>query len=279
MTIHLVTDSTSDLLPAQAETLRVHVVPLTVRFGDEQFRDGVDLSAEAFYRRLQSDSVSPTTSQPSPQQFTDVFAGCLSSPGDQVVSVHISQKLSGTLQSATLAARELGNERVRTVDGETVSVGLQILLAGARRDIDGGADLDTVVSNLEDRRRRMSVQVLLDTLTYLQRGGRIGRAQAFVGGMLKFKPVLTLRDGEVHPETRVRSRSQGIEELLTRVRSQLPLESIGAMHADAPALLDVIRERVAGDCPELTLATGQLGPVVGTYTGPGAIGVACLRAG
>ena len=276
--LHIVTDSTSDLLPAEAATLGVRVVPLTVRFGDEQFRDGVDLDADAFYARLAKGGTTPTTSQPSPEDFAAVYRDLLREPGDRVLGIHISQKLSGTLQSATLAAHDLEG-RVSTVDSGSVSMGIQFLVRAALRDVAAGADVDTVVRNTQARRSRVVVYVLLDTLTYLHRGGRIGAAQAFLGGVLNVKPLLRVADGEVHPQARVRNRRQGIDRMLALLAEAGPLEAVGTMHSGAPELLDEIRPRLTAAYPELDLGTGEIGPVVGTYAGPRGIGAACLRAG
>jgi DegV family protein with EDD domain len=275
--LHIVTDSTSDLLPGDAALLGVTVVPLTVRFGEEQFRDGVDLGADGFYARLTRGGTTPTTSQPSPDAFASVYRELLQDPDDQVLSIHISQKLSGTLQSATLAARE-HEGRVHVVDSGSVSMGIQFLVRGALRDCAAGADVATVVRNSEARRERVTVYVLLDTLTYLHRGGRIGGAQAFLGGVLSVKPLLRVA-GEVHPQARVRNRRQGIDRMLALLAEAGPLEAVGAMHSGAPELLDEVRARLVAAYPELHLASGEIGPVVGTYAGPRAVGVACLRAG
>ena len=274
--IHLVTDSTSDLLASEAAELGVTVVPLTVRFGEEELKDGVDIQADDFYRRLVAGERSKT-SQPSPELFSAVYREKLANPDDVVISVHISSKLSGTMQSALVAASELPEGRVRVVDSETVSGGIQLLVRAARADIDSGCDADTVVANLESRRARTGVFVLLDTLTYLHRGGRIGRASAFLGGILNVKPILHVKDGEVGPETRVRSRQQGVSTLLALVEKQGPLEAVAAFHAAAADLLTQFRDRVAALLPELPVHTGQLGPVVGTYSGPGGLGVAFIR--
>ncbi|TMD00965.1 MAG: DegV family protein [Chloroflexi bacterium] len=276
--LHIVTDSTSDILPSEAAALGVRVVPLTVRFGEEQFRDGVDLDADAFYARLARGGISPTTSQPSPEDFAAVYRELLREPGDRVLSIHISQKLSGTLQSATLAAQELEG-RVSAVDSGSVSMGIQFLVRAALRDLAAGADVDTVVRNTEARRSRLVVYVLLDTLTYLHRGGRIGAAQAFLGGVLNVKPLLRIAGGVVHPQARVRNRRQGIDRMLALLAEAGPLEAVGTMHSGAPRLLEEVRPRLTAAYPELELGTGQIGPVVGTYAGPGAIGAACLRAG
>lgn len=275
--IHLVTDSTSDLTVDQAAALGVAVVPLTVRFGEECLLDGVDLDADAFYARLPTSTVHPTTSQPSPEQFADVYRGLLRDPADQVISLHLSPKWSGTMQSATLAAQDCDG-RVHVVDSGTISAGIQFLLRAAARDIAGGADVDTVVRNIEERRTRVVIYILMDTLTYLQRGGRIGRAQAFLGGVLNLKPILRIVDGEVHPHARVRSRQQGLAKMLEVLAGEGPLEALATMHSGAPELLEAVDGRLTRAYPELDVTTGQLGPVVGVYAGPGSIGIAALRA-
>jgi DegV family protein with EDD domain len=276
--LHLVTDSTSDLLADEARALGASVVPLTVRFGDEQFRDGIDLDAPSFYRRLTSSPVMPTTSQPSPEEFAEVYRTLLAAPGDEVVSVHISSKLSGTMQSALLAARDVDAQRVHVVDSESVSAGIQLLLRLAAEQRDEGADAASIVRNLEAARSRLMVLVLLDTLTYVHKGGRIGRAQAFLGGVLNLKPLLQVHV-EVEPVARVRSRQQGIARMVELVRGQGPLRSVAMMHSAAAEGAEELRRRLVEALPEIDIPLGQLGPVVGTYAGPGAIGVAWLRAG
>lgn len=275
--IRVVTDSTSDILPDEAEHLGIDVVPLTVRFGDEQFRDGVDLGPDAFYRKLTTTTVQPSTSQPTPEQFAEVYRRHVSA-GDSVISVHISAKLSGTLQSASLAAQEFPRGAVRVVDSMTVSAGMQFLVRGALGDITSGSVIDEVEQRLTSRRDRVGVYVLLDTLTYLQRGGRIGRAQSFLGGILNVKPLLCVRDGEVHPEARVRSRQQGVAKILEIAAAERPLEGLAAFHCGAPDLLTLIEPRLRADHPGVRLFSGQLGAVVGTYSGPGGVGIALLRA-
>jgi DegV family protein with EDD domain len=277
--IHVVTDSTSDFTIEQANELGVTVVPLVVRFGDDEFRDGVELTSDAFYKRLAADSTHPTTSQPSPDEFTSVYESLLRDPADSVVSIHISAKLSGTLQSAHLAAQQLGSDRIRLIDSESVSGGLQLLVRAAVEDARNGDDLDAVTAATNRRRRHVGLFVLLDTLTYLQRGGRIGRAQAFVGGLLNVKPLLTTDNGEVAPQARVRSRKRGLETMLELLRKRLPLRTLAAFHTGAPELIDELRSLLSSEFPGVEILVGEVGPVVGTYTGPGGVGVAYLAAG
>ncbi|MGH7685644.1 MAG: DegV family protein [Candidatus Dormibacteria bacterium] len=278
MTVHLVTDSTSDLTREQAAALGVSVVPLTVRFGDEEFLDGVDLDSDAFYAKLQTSSVNPVTSQPTPEQFRSVYASLLESPDDSVVSLHISSKLSGTLQSAHVAQQEVDPGRIHLVDTETVSAGLRFVVEAAAQDVASGADAGAVVRRAEERRAGVTIFVLLDTLTYLHRGGRIGRAQALLGSVLGVKPLLTVRDGEVAPQARVRSRRQGVEMITELLQERMPLQRVAAFHCGSPELLPVLAKRLRAALPDVEIVTGQVGPVVGTYTGPGGVGIGAISA-
>lgn len=276
--LHIVTDSTSDLTLDEAAALGVTVVPLTVRFGDDEFSDGVDILPDAFYRRLQEGGALPSTSQPTPERFEQSYRRLLAGPDDRVLSIHIAQRFSGTVQSATIAAGELSG-RVAVVDSGSVSLGLQFLVRAALRDRTAGESADAIVAATEARRERLRIYVMLDTLTYLAKGGRIGPARAFLGSVLKVKPILRVVDGQTHPETRVRNAQQGVARLLELIAAEGALEAVGTMHSSAPDLLDRVRAGLAERYAELEVIGGQLGPVVGTYAGPGAIGVACLRAG
>jgi DegV family protein with EDD domain len=276
VTVHLVTDSTADFLRADAARLNVSVVPLTVRFGDEQFRDGVDIDSDTFYRRLARGGIQPTTSQPSPNEFAEVYRTLLENPDDSVVSIHISGKLSGTLQSANLAAQDIDRERLHLVDSESVSGGLQLLVRAARDDVAAGLDAASVAAAAVRRRTKIGIYVLLDTLMYLQRGGRIGRAQAMLGSLLSVKPVLTVEHGEVAPVARVRSRKQGLDAVIERLRQRLPLRGLAAFHIGAPELLPELRAMLAPLVTDVEIVEGEVGPVVGVYAGPGGAGIACL---
>ncbi len=276
--IHLVTDSTSDISPSDAQALGVHVVPLIVRFGEEQYRDGVDIDADQFYEKLEHSDVHPTTSQPSPDVFATLYKTLLSDPQDQVVGLHISAKLSGTLQSAALAAQEFDPGRIHLVDTESVSGGLQLLVRAALDDINAGETAAAVAEMAARRRSKVTIVVLLDTLTYLHRGGRIGRAQALVGSLLNVKPLIAVRDGEVVPLARPRSRSKGIEMIVEQVRSCAPLRGLAEFHAAAAESMVDLETRLGAAVSNVTAVLGRIGPVVGAYSGPGGLGVACLGA-
>jgi len=275
--IAVVTDSTCDTLPDVAAKQGVRVVPLTVRFGDEQFKDGVDITAKQFYERLTTSDVTPSTSQPSPEAFSACYKELLDGGADGIVSVHISGKLSGTLQSATLAAKEFAG-KVEVIDTSTVSAGLQLVVDAANQAAKSGADHAAVAQAASSAAARSGLYVLLDTLTYLQRGGRIGKAQAFVGGLLNVKPVLQLKDGVVHPESRVRSRSQGLARLVDLVKQEGKIETAAVMHSTVPDLAQELKQQiqeVVGESVDVKI--GEIGPVVGTYGGPGAVGCVFVR--
>jgi DegV family protein with EDD domain len=276
--IHLVTDSTADISPSDAQALGVHVVPLIVRFGNEQFRDGVDIDPDAFYDKLEHTDVHPTTSQPSPDVFATLYTRLLADPQDSVVGLHISSKLSGTLQSATLAAKDFDAPRIHLVDTESVSGGLQLLVRAALDDIKAGDDAQTVAAKTTQRRGKVTILVLLDTLTYLHRGGRVGRAQAFVGGLLNVKPLIAVQDGEVVPLARPRSRSKGIDMIVERLRACAPVRSLAEFHAAAAESMGALQTQITAAVPGVTPIRGRIGPVVGAYSGPGGLGVACLGA-
>jgi DegV family protein with EDD domain len=276
--IHLVTDSTSDIALADAEALGVHVVPLIVRFGEEQYRDGVDIDADQFYTKLEHSDIHPTTSQPSPDVFATLYKTLLADPADQVVGLHISAKLSGTLQSATLAAQDFDRSRIHLVDTESVSGGLQLLVRAALDDIKAGDDAALVAEKATKRAGKVTILVLLDTLTYLHRGGRIGRAQAFVGGLLNVKPLIAVRDGEVVPVARPRSRSKGIDLIVEQVRGCAPLRGLAEFHAAAAESMTELETRIGAAVSNVSAVLGRIGPVVGAYSGPGGLGVACLGA-
>ena len=212
MPVRIVTDSTCDLPREVVDDLKISVVPLTISFGDESFRDGVDLDADRFYARLQSEKDLPKTSQPPPALFEHAYRH-LTSQGD-VVSVHLSHKFSGTVTTARSVAEQVAPERISVVDSGSVSLGLGLCVVAAARVAHDGASRAECVAAAESVASRLHVAVAFETLEYLRRGGRIGRARAFLGSLLRLKPILTVQDGEAAPLTRARSRSKAIDELL-----------------------------------------------------------------
>lgn len=271
----IVTDSGSDLAPELASDAGVHVVPLTVTFGPREFRDGVDLSPKGFYELLsQADTASmPRTTQPSPSDFEGVYRPLVDA-GWAVVSVHMSSRLSGTFQSAALAARAAGGE-IHLVDSESASLGTGLLVLEAARLAKAGADARAIVERLEALRDRQKVFFSVDTLEYLQRNGRIGKAQAFVGGLLHVKPILTLAEGIVHPLERVRGKARvqaRLVELAAEAAGSDPVR-VAVVHGNAPAEAASLVEALRAHLTVTELVTAVLGPTIGTHAGPGTLGV------
>jgi len=275
--VRVVTDSTADLPLELAQRWGIVVVPLNLHFGQQVYRDGVDLSADAFYQKLVASPSLPTTSQPSIGAFLETYH-LLVEQGDQVVSVHISSKLSGTYNSALRARQELpASAQLETVDSQQGSMGLGLIVLQAARAAAQGGSLEQVVRVAKEAIGRVHFFGLVDTLEYLQKGGRIGKAQAFLGALLRVKPLITCREGEVHPLERAHSRARGVQRLEELVRELAPVQDLGVIHSTTPdeahALAGRLRSLTAGD-----VVVSQVGPVVGTYLGPGVLGVAVCRA-
>jgi DegV family protein with EDD domain len=270
----IVLDSTADFPEAPQRFPNWRVVPLYVRFGDESFRDYVELGPDEFYARLRSSPVMPSTSQPTPRDFGAVYDGL--GGYERVYSLHIAGKLSGTVESARLAASEFG-ERIRVVDTDTASAAVAILGLAIQRRLERGTTDEEVEALAERHRRESELIFTLDTLDYLARGGRIGRAAAWAGELLNVKPILTIRAGEVIPLKRVRGNRRAFQEFVAAFESgsaQGPGLRAAIAHADAPERAEALQELVRRTRPQaqLDLVT-KLGPVVGTHAGPGTVGL------
>ena len=271
----IVLDSTADFPQAAERFANWRVVPLYVNFSGTSYRDGVDLDAEAFYARLRSAPTPPTTSQPTPADFLRVYEE-LGHRYERIVSLQLSAKLSGTYASAQTAAASLG-ELVTVVDTATVSAGVAMLGFAVQRRLERGTSDEEIDALVERFRREHGLLFTVDTLEYLARGGRIGRAAAFAGALLNVKPILALDEGEVVPVKRVRGNQQALAEFglrLTQDSSDLPTLRVGIAHAAAPARAEALERLIRELRPqaELELVT-VLGAVVGTHAGPGALGL------
>ena len=270
----VVVDSTADFPEAQQRYPNWRIVPLYVRFGTESFRDYVELEPDDFYARLRGSPVMPTTSQPTPADFRAVYEEL--AEYDRVYSLHIAGTLSGTVESARAASQEFG-DRIRVVDTETASAAVAMLGLSIQRRLERGTTDEEVEALVERHRRDAQLIFTLDTLDYLARGGRIGRAAAWAGQLLKVKPILTIREGEVVPLKRVRGNRRAFEEFIAAFEagsSEGPNLRVAIVHADAPDRADALKELVRRTRPQaqLELVT-SLGPVVGTHAGPGTVGL------
>lgn len=268
----VVTDSTADVPAAWRDRYGIEVVALRIMFGNESFRDGIDLSLEQFYGRLKQADSLPTTSAPSPGDFAEVYER-LSHECDGVLSIHISGELSGTVEAARVGARSVEGFPVHVVDSRC----LTICMAHLCRVAAEAETLEDAMRRVEERVPRQRILALLDTLRYLQMGGRIGRAQALLGAMLDLKPILSLADGLVVPVDRVRTRSRAIPRLVELLRRDLPVERLAVMHAQAPEDAERVRAQLETELPDVEVETGELGAILGTHTGPGTVGMAYIR--
>lgn len=275
MTVRIVTDSTADLPPDLVARHSIEVVPLIVLFGDEALRDGIDIDTETFFARLASSPELPTTSQPSPAVFRETYERLASEGATEILSLHIAGALSSTLASAQQGAAGL-DVRVEHVDSSLVSLALGLGVVKAAEVVEAGGSLDDAKAQAEDQFRRTHVYFVLDTLDYLLRGGRIGRAAHAIGTMLKVKPVLTFEDGEVLQLARARTFTKAVDRGIELARGHFPIELAGAMHTVAPERMEAVADRFRELAPDIPIVTGALGPTIGVHAGPGTIAFAVI---
>ena len=274
-TTAIVLDSTADCPDPQARHANWRMVPLYVRFGDETFREYVDLSPEDFYRRLRESPEPPRSSQPTPADFTAVYEELAGY--EKVLAVLLSAKLSGTLESARLAAESAGDARVTLVDSGVICGGAVILADALQRRLERGTTEEELLAVVERFKRTRGLLFTVETLEYLVRGGRVGKASGLAGQLLNVKPILHFDDGEVAPLKRVRGRAKALaefESLFLEATEDSPDLHVGVGHADAPedAAKLVERLRTARPAASLDIVT-NLGPVIGTHGGPGTLGL------
>ena len=282
MTIRIVTDSTSDISADLARHWGITVVPAYVNFTSddgsiETLKDGLEISTDEFYERLPNCETLPTTSQPTIQDFTEVYESLTEDPADMVVSIHCSAKLSGTFNSALQAKRALNNPaQVEVIDSQSASMALGLIVLGAARALHDGAELKQLLAEIESSVDQVRGFFLLDTLEYLVKGGRISKTQAFLGNMLNLKPILAIEDGEVRRYDRVRSRRKGLQRLvriadgLGRISEAFIIHNDAA--DDAEALSNNLRRLLPTESPE-HIPIVRPGPSIGVHTGPGMVGI------
>jgi DegV family protein with EDD domain len=278
MSIAVVTDSTSDLPVDIAKQHGITIVPLNVHIEDETFLDGVTISADEMYRRLPDQKVIPTTSAPSVGSFIEAYEK-LGESHDEIISIHLSSKLSLTHNSAVQAASELNEKgaKIEVIDTEQASMALGWIAVQAAEKIASGGSLDEAVALAKSASTRASFTGMVDTLEYLVRGGRIGKAQAFVGSLLRIRPILTLTEGVAHPAGRARNRTKGITRLKEMVAEASPLDKLAILYTTDKNDAEEIANSVAEYSKNGKPVVAQLGPVVGNYLGPGTLGLGLIR--
>jgi DegV family protein with EDD domain len=271
----IVLDSTADFPDAPELYPNFRVVPLYVLFGEESFKDYVEITPDRFYERLRTEAALPTTSQPTPGDFLATFEE-LAPNYERIVALTISSTLSGTYGSAQAAAEMLGGDQVRVIDSRTVSASLALLASGVQHRLQRGTTDEEIDAFVEYYQREHHLLFTVNTLEYLAKGGRIGRAAAFAGNLLNVKPILAIRDGEVIPLKRVRGNHKAFAEFreqFVSTTTDSPNLKVGIAHAAAPERLQALRELVEHERPhaQIEIAT-TLGAVVGTHAGPGTVG-------
>lgn len=268
----VVTDSTADLPDEWRTRYDIEVVPLKVLFGNETFRDRVDMTNEEFFRRLGEATKLPTTSAPSPGEFAEVYER-LAKDYEGCISIHIGAQLSATAEAARVGAQSVEGFRVEVIDSETVTMPMAFLCRVAAES----PTLDEGVAAVKARVPKCRVLALLDTLRYIEMGGRVSRAQAMIGTMLDLKPLLLVVDREIKPVDRVRTRSRAIPRMINFFRGELPVEYVGVVHAQASEEAEEIAANLRKELPSLEIPIGQIGCVLGTHTGPKALGLVYIK--
>ena len=273
MAVRIVTDSSCDLTDEQTSALGIEVVPLSIRFGDEEFTDGVDLTVDQFYERLATAAELPETAAPAPGKFEEAFRRAVELGADEIVCINISSDLSATMQSAQNAGRAMeGTASVHVIDSRSITMGLgsQVLAAAeAARDGQAGAD---IVALVEDMAARTHVFGALDTLENLRKGGRIGGAQHLLGNLLSIKPILDISTGKVEEAGKARTRKKALQVLAEKALSLPEVERLCVCHGNAPDL-DEFLDLLAARYPRDTIPVAKIGPVIGTHGGPRVMGV------
>ncbi|MBI3914356.1 MAG: DegV family protein [Chloroflexi bacterium] len=274
MPVQIVTDSTADLPPAVIERLGITVIPLTIQFGSKLLRDGIDITKPDMFQRLARVATPPISAPPSQKQFEEAYADLTRQPDSEVVAIHLSSKLSQTFSISSRAATPLlGRHKIILIDSQSISVGLGMMVTAAAEAAHSGASLDEVVKLVRGMIPRIYIGFFVETLDYLARGGRIGKAQAILGAMLNIKPLLILEEGEIVALEKVRTRAKAIEKLAEFISEFARVERMVILHSASPDDVKLLIEQVELLTPGLNITTDQYGPVAATHVGPDALGV------
>lgn len=276
MTTKIVTDSASDIPREVAQKLGISIVPLTVSFGEEVYRDGIDLSAGEFYTKLAQNKILPKTSQPSVGSFIDTYK-TLAQENSEIISIHISDKLSGTYNAALQAKEAMGKDcHIEVVDSESVSMGSGLTVIAAAKAIRDGASFKEAMDIVRQSIPRIRLLAFFQTLEYAERGGRLGKGKAFLGALLRVKPLITLRGGEVQPSGMARTRTSALQRLRDFVKALLHIRELSIMYTTVLEEVEVLGGLLAPIFPRERILVAQAGSALGTHTGPGTLAVATL---
>jgi DegV family protein with EDD domain len=276
MTCKIVTDSVSDIPPEIVKELDISIIPVLVRFGEEVFHDGIDITNDEFYERLTQGKIMPVTAVPSLDLFARTYAK-LAENADEILVIMLSSKLSGLYNAALQSAGLIeGNCRIKVIDSGYAVMQQGFAVIKGAEAAKKGANLDDVLEIVEATLKRVDMRAAFDTLEYLQRGGRIGRAQALMGSMLKVNPIIMIRDGKVEPAGRARSRAKAIDMLYDFAASYKKIEAMAVEDAACPEDGDLLAKRLGALFPEEKIIRTRTTPVIGTHTGPGLLLLAVL---
>jgi DegV family protein with EDD domain len=269
--IAIVTDSTCDLPKKVVEKYNISVVPLNVHFGEETFLDGIDLQSDEFFQKLINSDIHPTTSQPSVGRFLETYNDLLKTY-DYIISIHISDKLSATFNTALQASNQLSNKKIQIIDSKNGTLGLGSLVHKIAILNESEDDFDSLVTKSQNLVEKAEFFGLVPTLEYLAKGGRIGKAQKFFGSLLKVKPILSAVNGEIDSVGKVRTLNKGIDYIVDIVREN-KIETLFVVHANYLERANLLIEKLDGIIDKKNIVISEFGPVVGTHLGPGAFGV------
>lgn len=277
MSIKIVTDSTSDMPQSMAKQYGIEVVPLNIHFGDQVYKDGIDLSTDEFFDKLINGPEFPTTSQPSIGEFIETYEK-IAEPGDDIISIHVSSKLSGTYNSAEQAAKQLeGKINVHLVDTQQVTITVGLAAISAAKSVSDGGSVNDAISASLSTASRSNFYALFDTLEFLSKGGRIGKAQSMLGSLLKIRPLLMLEEGLVAPYAKARSKKAGLLKMEKTIRSLGEAEEIAVMYStdseDAEVIANSLSDLLPSGKEPIIL---KVGPVIGTHAGPGLVAVGLI---
>ncbi len=272
MTVRIVTDSSCDLRGTEIEELNIEVVPLSIRFGDNEFVDREELTVGDFYYRLERSPELPETSAPSPGRFAKAFESQLEAGADSIVCINLSAGLSATMQSAVTAADSIDAD-IRVIDSRTITAGLGTMVLAAAQLAADGADIKTIIDTVESMTRRTRVFGALDTLDNLKKGGRIGGAQALLGSILSIKPIIDISSGEVEEAGRQRTRRKSLMWLRDKLAEFSAVENLAVMHGEAPDIDDFLA-MLDSSVPHEVTRVDKIGAVIGAHGGPRVMGIA-----
>ena len=277
MTVRIVTDSSADLPQNLIDQHQITVLPCYVVVDDQNYKDGVEIQADAFYARLQAEGRTPTTSQPTVADFQALYRD-LVSQGHQVISIHVSAKLSGTLNSAEQAKASLvDSSQVEIIDSRLASIPLGLAVLDAASILETGAEFHQAADKIRQGLDRHHGLFALDTLEYLHKGGRIGKARAFMGSVLSVKPILRIQDGEAHPVERPRNRDRAIRRLVELAQDLAPVQRLAVIYSTDPDRMATLKQDLTGLLPADQIIEARFGSTLGTYIGPDALGVAITQ--